>query len=116
MKSKTTVQGFGKRLSVLRKARGFTQTELAKKIGVTRRIIVYYESESKYPPTHLIIPIAKVLKVSIEELLGLKKSQLSETNHAALWRRLKKAESLSKRDQKTLLRILDGLLAKNMAR
>ena len=111
MKSKTSIQQFGKRLAELRKARGFTQAELGKKIGLTRRVIVYYESESKYPPTHLLVPLAKALKVSIEELLGLKKSDIATTsNNTALWRRLKKAESLSKSDQKALLKVLDAFL------
>lgn len=111
MKSKTSIKEFSKRLITLRKARGLTQTELANKMGVTRRVIVYYEGEAKYPPTHLLIPMAKALKVSIEELLGVKKTQVSNPNNAALWRRLKKVESLSKSDQKALFKMIDGLVA-----
>jgi transcriptional regulator with XRE-family HTH domain len=113
MKSKTSIQDFGKKLVALRKAQGLTQTELADKMGVTRRVIVYYEGEAKYPPTHLLVPMAKALRINVEELLGLKKSDISESNHAALWRRLKKAEALSKSDQKALLKVLEALLIKN---
>lgn len=112
MKSKSSILDFGKRLAQLRKARGFTQDELGNKVGVSRRVIAYYEGETNYPPAHLLIPIAKALKVSVDELLGLKKSQMSDSNHAALWRRLKKAEVLSRRDQKAVIHYIEALLNK----
>jgi transcriptional regulator with XRE-family HTH domain len=104
---------FGERLIGLRKARGLTQTELGKKIGISKRMVAYYEGQTKRPPAHLLIPIARALRISVEELLGVKKLSVSETNHAALWRRLKKVEMLSKSDQKALLKMIDGLVAKS---
>jgi hypothetical protein len=38
-----------------------------------------------------------------------------DPQHAAFWRRLKKIESLPKRDQKALLHYLDALVQKNVA-
>lgn len=113
MKSKSSILDFGKRLAQLRKAKGFTQTELGAKVGVSKRVIAYYEGETDYPPAHLLIPIAKALKISLDELLGLKKSEVSDTNHAALWRRLKKAEQLSPKDRKSLLDFIDALLVRS---
>lgn len=113
MKSKTSVSDFGKRLAQFRRIKGLTQQELGKKIGVSQRIIAYYEGETNYPPTHLLIPIAKTLKVSVDELLGLKKNQISDSNHAALWRRLKRTEQLSPKDRKTLLDFIDALLVRS---
>ncbi len=113
MKSKTYTSDFGKKLSQFRKAKGLTQQELGKKIGVSQRVIAYYEGETNYPPTHLLIPIAKALKVSVDELLGLKKTDISDSNHAALWRRLKRAEKLSQKDRKTLLDFIDALLVRS---
>ena len=78
MKSKTSIQNFGKKIAVLRKANGLTQDELGDRIGVSRRVIAYYEGETKYPPTHLLLPIAKTLKISLDELLGLKRTDISE--------------------------------------
>jgi len=66
------------------------------------------------PPAHLIEPLAKALKVSSDELLGLKRiKQQLNPEHAALWRRLKKIETLPKKDQKALLHYLDALASKN---
>jgi transcriptional regulator with XRE-family HTH domain len=114
MKQTSTIEGFGERLADLRKATGLTQKQLGEKVGVSNRVIAYYEGETDYPPAHLIEPLAKALKVSSDELLGLKRiKQQLNPEHAALWRRLKKIETLSKRDQKALLHYLDALVTKN---
>ncbi|MBI1871374.1 MAG: helix-turn-helix transcriptional regulator [Chlamydiae bacterium] len=113
MKRPTTISDFGKRLTSLRKAKGLTQQVLGEKVGVSNRVIAYYEGETKFPPAHLLIPMAKALQVSADELLGLK--QLKEQNnsqYASLWRKIKKIELLSKKDQKALLYYLDALLEK----
>lgn len=116
VKNKSSIPDFGKRIIELRKARGLTQTELGNKIGVSKRVIAYYEGETQYPPTHLLIPLAKALKVTTDELLGLKKINIVNPDHAKLWRRLKKTESLSPKDQKTLLHLLDALAAGSKTR
>lgn len=36
--------GFGARLAELRKAAGFTQQQLADEVGVSRRMVAYYEA------------------------------------------------------------------------
>jgi transcriptional regulator with XRE-family HTH domain len=114
MKQTSTIEGFGKRLADLRKAMGLTQKELGERVGVSNRVIAYYEGETDYPPAHLVEPLAKALKVSSDELLGLKRiKQQLNPEHAALWRRLKKIEALPKRDQKALLHYLDALVSKN---
>ncbi len=115
MKKKTLDNAFGKRLVMFRRAKGLTQTELGSKIGISKRMVAYYEGQTERPPAHLLIPIAKTLKISVDELLGLKRSDLSSADHAALWRRLKKAEQLTPKDKKTLLDLLSALLAKSKA-
>lgn len=113
MKEKQNINKFGKRLVALRKERGLTQKNLGEKIGVSDRVIAYYEGETDYPPAHLIVPIAKALNVSTDELLGVKNVKLQlNPEHAALWRKLKKAEELTKKDQKALVDFLNYLLKK----
>jgi len=63
---------FGKRLAELRKNAGYTQQELADELGVSRRVIGYYESESQHPPASLLVDLCQVLDISSDELLGLK--------------------------------------------
>jgi hypothetical protein len=81
---------------------------------VSNRVIAYYEGETKYPPAHLLIPIAKTLRMSLDELMGIKEESLDHNpQFANIWRRLKKTEQLPKKDQKALLHFMDALLAKN---
>jgi DNA modification methylase/DNA-binding XRE family transcriptional regulator len=69
-KSTPDTSGFGARLVELRKAGRFTQLELAQKLGVSRRMIAYYEGETEHPPTTILPRLAKVLGISADELLN----------------------------------------------
>lgn len=105
-------ESFGERIERLRKARGLTQEELAERIGSTQRVIAYYEGETTHIPSNLLVPLAKALRISVDELLGLKRDQIQSPRYASLWRKLKKAEALSKKDQKAVLHYIEALLAK----
>lgn len=108
MKKETTVIDFGKRLAGFRKAGGLTQEQLGEKVGVSKRVIAYYEGETNYPPAHLIGPLAKALNVSTDELLGLKQAKETLSPElASLWRRLKVVESFSDKERKALLQYVD---------
>jgi transcriptional regulator with XRE-family HTH domain len=114
MKRPSSVNEFGKRLKELRKANGLTMAQLGNKTGVSYRVIAYYELESNHPPVHIIVPLAKALGVTTDELLGVKNVEpVLNPEQASLWRRLKKAESLTKRDRRALLQVLDALVKKN---
>ena len=114
MKRKSTISDFGKRLASLRKERGFTQAQLGEKVGVSYRVIAYYEIESKHPPAHLVAPLAKALKVSSDKLLGLEHYKpYINPEQFKLWKKLQKIEELPKKDQKALMTLLEALLTKN---
>ncbi|MCI0407734.1 MAG: helix-turn-helix domain-containing protein [Acidobacteria bacterium] len=103
---------FGQRLARLRKARGFSQTELGELLGVSQRVMTYYERQSERPPAHLLPRLAEVLGVSLEELLGLRPTQDKPApRNTRLWRKLRQIEKLPPGDRKTVLKILDSLLA-----
>ena len=62
---------FGEKLKKLRCDAKMSQQELADKLGVTRRSIVYYETKSRYPKTKDVISgIAKIFNVDLEYLLS----------------------------------------------
>ncbi len=104
MKKKTTVNGFGQRLAYFRKAKGLTQQALGETVGVSNRVIAYYEGETDYPPAHLIVPLANALGITMDELLGIVETKNDfDQNNAALWRRLKIVEELPKKDQRAIL-------------
>jgi transcriptional regulator with XRE-family HTH domain len=64
--------GFGERLQVIRKARGLTQVQLAEAAEATQRAVSYYETEAGFPPAPAVIALARALKVTTDELLGVK--------------------------------------------
>jgi len=113
-KSTAPTEGFGQRLARLRKARGFSQSELGTLIGVSQRMMTYYERESGRPPAHVLPQLADALKISVDELLGVRpvRGAQDPPRRSRLWRKLREIEKLSKRDQQALLRTIDAFLRK----
>jgi len=109
VRSRMTV-GFGERLATLRGARGLSQEELAEAAGVSRRMIAYYEAESDQPPGALLVDLAQALKVSADELLGLKAAtEKTPPKTARLRKRLQLVEQLPAADQRTVLKLVEAL-------
>lgn len=105
-----TVEGFGDRLAALRGQRGLSQEALASAVGVSRRVIAYYEAESDQPPGALLADLARALRVSADELLGLKPViEKTPPRTARLRKRLQKVEALPAADQRTVLKLVDAL-------
>lgn len=103
-------ESFGQRLRRVRTAKGITQIEMANKIGVSQRMMVYYEKTAEYPPAKFIPLMARLLKVPADELLGLKEmKKLDPEKNLRLWNKLKKVEKLNKADQKVITKMIDAL-------
>jgi transcriptional regulator with XRE-family HTH domain len=109
--------GFGERLTHIRQSRGLTQADLGKAVGVSNRVIAYYETESGQPPGAMLVDLARALRISSDELLGIKpiKDQLSPKT-ARLLKRLEKIDLLSPADQSAVLKFLDAFLASRTLR
>lgn len=63
---------FASRLASKRKAKGFTQEQLAEKMGVSPQAVSKWETGASYPDITLLSDLATVLDTSIDELLGKK--------------------------------------------
>lgn len=62
---------FGDRVKQLRENSGMTQAELGKLIGVSDRVLGYYESNERFPrKQEVITKLASVFNVSVDYLLG----------------------------------------------
>lgn len=62
---------FGDRVKQLRENSGMTQAELGKLIGVSDRVLGYYESNERFPRKQdVITKLASVFNVSVDYLLG----------------------------------------------
>lgn len=111
---------FGERLKAIRKARGLTQVQLAEAAGATQRAISYYETEAGFPPAPAVIDLAKALKVSTDELLGVKPPKAERVNgdseERRMWKRFQMVSALPERDQKAVIRLIHSLVAAGSAR
>lgn len=111
----------GTRLRRLRKARGFTQAELAEAIGSSQRMITYYERHDGLPPAPVVLKLAEVLSVSPEELLGLRSAgarrrEVESPESLRLWRKLRQVEQLSSTERRDVLRFIEALVERNSLR
>lgn len=80
-------------------------------------MIAYYEREDAEPPGALLPELARALKVSTDELLGVK--ALPETPSARagrLRKRLEQVEALPPADQRAVLKVVDALLQSREAK
>lgn len=108
---------FGQRLERLRKAAGFSLRELAAELGISHRMLVYYEKHAEHPPTHLMPQLAKVLGVSTDQLLGVEKTkEPGKTRDTRLWRRFSQVEKLPPTKRKQIVQILDAFLGTEKAK
>ena len=101
----------GGRLAELRKQHGYTQKDLAEKIGIAWTLISDYERGKLRLHDQLLVKVARVLGVSADELLGL--GEVKEEQHRPslrIARRLNEIESLSVAQQKTILRSIDLMI------
>jgi transcriptional regulator with XRE-family HTH domain len=104
---------FGERLVAVRKARGLSQVQLARLISATQRAISYYEVEATFPPAEAIVKLARALRVSTDELLGLKRlrEEDKDQDEQRLWRKFRQIRLLPEKDQRAIARMVNSLVA-----
>lgn len=111
-KRKTPVmQSFGERLAQLRKSANYTQVEFAAEVGVTQRMVAYYEAPDAQAPAHLLPQMAQVLGVSVDVLLGLAEQRSPKriaTNR--LERRLLEIDKFDTKAKRQITQLLDSLI------
>lgn len=78
---------FGEKLQTLRKAQGWSQEELAARIGVSRQALSRWESGASVPDTENVVALSRLLGVSTDYLLldEAENSGSGQTVPAAAW-------------------------------
>ena len=67
-----------KRIESLRKEQGMSQTELAKRLGISRSAVNAWEMGISTPTTQYIVELSKIFRVSTDFILGVEtKAQLN---------------------------------------
>jgi len=109
-----TIEGFGQRLGEIRQSRAMTQADLATAVGVSRRVIAYYEHQDAQPPGAMLVDLAKALRVSTDQLLGLKApKEKASPRTARLIKRLQRVAQLPTTDQRVILKMLDSMVERH---
>ena len=105
---------FGRRLAALRKERGLTQIQLAEAIGSNQRLLSYYENVADHPPAAVIAGLARALRVSADELLGLKPLRLDRRKEdpeaRRLWKKFQQVMRLPEKDRRAVIRLVNSLV------
>lgn len=110
----------GDRLQRIRKEKGVTQVDLAKRTGSSQVVVSSYECGRTHPNHEMLARIALALEVSTDYLLGI--APAPATTRAAFksdtpalgkfQRRLDRLLHLPRRDQDAMLKVMDAMLAK----
>ncbi len=60
-----------KNIKLLRKEKGVSQMQMAKKLNCSQRAYSHYEAGDRDIPANILIALAKYFEVSVDYLLGL---------------------------------------------
>lgn len=104
----------GKFIAELRKEQGYTQLDLATKLGVTDRAVSKWENGRGLPDISLIKPLCDALSISVNELLSgqkIEKECITEKAEENLINTLNYSEKSIKKTKAVFLRILAGIAA-----
>jgi transcriptional regulator with XRE-family HTH domain len=103
----------GQRLARLRKERGYSQVELAEKMGLIQSLVSDYERGKLRLNADMLARFALTLDVTTDEIIGLeRKRPTAKAKSRRIQRRVEALERLPKRDQETVLRTIDAFLGR----
>lgn len=104
----------GERIKELRKEAGWSQGELAERVGTDARQVSRYENGRITPSLDVLVRIAEVLNISIDYLVveGIGRRALHGLDHG-LGERLEAIGELGDDDRSSLLNVIDALITKS---
>jgi transcriptional regulator with XRE-family HTH domain len=89
--SRTFSRELGRRISRLRESKAWNRSELARKLGVSRDRLAKWEHGVNEPPLALLAPLAKLLGVTLDELITGEPNRTTEEQE----RRARRLEVIS---------------------
>ncbi len=108
------VSEFGGRLMAQRTAPGLTQMQLAELIDSTQRGISRHETVADRAPAPVLAKLAKALRVTTDELLGLEPLRSSnghdDPEARRLWKKFPQVMALPEKDRRAVIRLVNSLV------
>ena len=81
----------GHRIRKLRENRELTQRDLSQILGLTPKMISFYENNQRTPPVDILAKIAEIFQVSTDYLLGIDSTAQSSLVYKLNWETIKLA-------------------------
>jgi transcriptional regulator with XRE-family HTH domain len=113
MQDMTLRKAFGTRVKDLRKARGWSQKQLASQLGIRFQLLNKYEGGQHIPPAETLVKLADTLKTTIDYLLIGNPQQELPSVDDTLFRRFQVLEQFCDQDKQTVITVIDALIAKH---
>lgn len=98
------------KLRLLREAAGLSQRELARQIGEQQSNVRYWETSGNLPRSNVLVPMAKALGVTVEELLGQPRPKRAALVPGKLARVFEKASRLPRRQQERIIEFVEPFI------
>jgi transcriptional regulator with XRE-family HTH domain len=113
--SRAYFKTLGAHITLLRKARGMTQAELARALGVSQQAVFAYELGERRTSVLILAKIAKAFGVPVESMIGLSKPVRVPKGRLSprAIRHAERLQALSKTQQRFVVRIIDVLEVAN---
>ena len=109
-KGRKFFEELGAKLAELRKAQGLTQTQLAELLGISQQLVAAQESGERRIPVDILAETARLLGVSVEELVGVKPGPQRRGPAPRLQQQLERISRLPRAKQRLVMEMLDGVL------
>jgi transcriptional regulator with XRE-family HTH domain len=99
----------GDRILALRKQQGWSQSQLAKKIGTSGPIVGRYERNEMVPSVEVAKKLADIFDVTLDYLVD-ETGKAANIKDRTMLKRLMDIEALDSEDKNTIVHVLDSLL------
>jgi transcriptional regulator with XRE-family HTH domain len=117
--SRVYFAALGRRITQLRKSRGYTQAEFGPALGVSQQAIFAYELGDRRASVMVVERIATLYGISVDQVIGRAPERKPPPNRRLSPRAMRHAErlqGLSKTSQRFIVRLIDYLEAIQRAR
>ena len=103
----------GSRITLLRKEKGWSQTDLAKELGASREIVGKYERNENLPSIEMALKMSNAFGVTVDYLLG--EGEFASFDKE-LMDRIKDFENLDKNTKAKIFDVMDTYIRDAKAR
>lgn len=102
----------GSRIANARKSQHRTQQEVADHLGIAQATVAHYEAGRMRIPTFYLPPLAQILGLTVDELLGQEMKSGKRGPTPKLQKQIERIGNLSRTKQEVLIDMLDAVLSK----